>query len=398
MFKIFLLLLIATNANAVTVEEALKRVEMNEDVLIANEKVKQVRNNEDSLLGNILPDISLNGAYTKYSDGENANGYDAHNVYLQLVQPLFKGLKEFNALSAAKLLSKAEQNLRESVSRETKQKLVRSIFSYLQTQKELSIHKELLKISNERVLEIERRARIGKSKKSDIYSAKAQAFSVQSGIKDIENTLMINRLEIARLIRLTDEETIENTKNDNIKIDKSFSVDDYPTLIALDLSKQVVEKQIKITRGDHAPTINLKANYYLENSNVNSDRDWDAGITLTFPIYQGGKTSAAVTDQYINLKRSEIEIVRAKKAVAQIFDSLNVDIESGKERLELNEKAMKANKLNYEEAVKEYSLGLITNLDVISAMNQYIDSQKVYARTYYSVLSSKYQLKVLTEK
>ncbi|WP_155897256.1 TolC family protein [Bacteriovorax sp. BSW11_IV] len=393
-----MLLLIATNANAVTVEEALKRVEMNEDVLIANEKVKQVRNNEDSLLGNILPDISLNGAYTKYSDGENANGYDAHNVYLQLVQPLFKGLKEFNALSAAKLLSKAEQNLRESVSRETKQKLVRSIFSYLQTQKELSIHKELLKISNERVLEIERRARIGKSKKSDIYSAKAQAFSVQSGIKDIENTLMINRLEIARLIRLTDEETIENTKNDNIKIDKSFSVDDYPTLIALDLSKQVVEKQIKITRGDHAPTINLKANYYLENSNVNSDRDWDAGITLTFPIYQGGKTSAAVTDQYINLKRSEIEIVRAKKAVAQIFDSLNVDIESGKERLELNEKAMKANKLNYEEAVKEYSLGLITNLDVISAMNQYIDSQKVYARTYYSVLSSKYQLKVLTEK
>lgn len=398
MFKIFLLLLIATNANAVTIEEALKRVEMNEDVLIANEKVKQVRNNEDSLVGNILPDVSLNGTYTKYSDGENVNGYDAHNVYLQLVQPLFKGLKEFNALSAAKLLSKAEQNLRESVSRETKQKLVSSIFSYLQTQKELSIHKELLKISNERVLEIERRARIGKSKKSDIYSAKAQAFSVQSGIKDIENTLMINRLEIARLIRLTDEETIENTKNDNIKIDKSFSVDDYPTLIALDLSKQVVEKQIKIARGDHAPTINLKANYYLENSNVNSDRDWDAGVTLTFPIYQGGKTSAAVTDQYINLKRSEIEIVRAKKAISQIFDSLNVDIESGKERLELNEKAMKANKLNYEEAVKEYSLGLITNLDVISAMNQYIDSQKVYARTYYSVLSSKYQLKVLTEK
>lgn len=397
MFKIFLILIIATSANAITIEDALKRVEMNEDVLIANEKVKQIKNNEDSLVGNILPDISLNGAYTKYSDGESVNGYDAHNVYVQLVQPLFKGLKEFNALDAAKLLTRAEQHLRESVSRETKQKVVRSVFSYLQTQKELSIHKELLKISNERVSEIERRAKIGKSKKSDIYSAKAQAFSVQSGIKDIENNLILNRIEIARLIRLTENETIENEKNENIKIDQTFNVENYPTLLALGVSKQVVEKQIKIAKGDHSPTVNFKGNYYLENSNMNSNRDWDAGVTLSFPIYQGGKTSAAVTDQYINLKRSEIEIAKAKKTISQIFESLKVDIESGKERLELNEKAMKANKLNYEEAVKEYSLGLITNLDVISAMNQYIDSQKVYAKTYYSVLSSKYQLKVLTE-
>lgn len=396
MKRIIMLLLLSKGAHSLTLDEALERVSTNEEVLIANEKVKQVKNNESSLIGNILPDISLNGSYNKYSDGKTTNGYDAHSLSLQLLQPLFKGLKEFNALSAAKLLSKAELELRETVIRETKQKLVNVVFTYLRTKKELDINKELLKISKERVLEIEKRAKIGKSKKSDIYSARAQAFNVESSIKEIENNLEISRLEIARIIDLKDNEVIEDVK-DQIQVDRNYNVNNYPSLKALKILKEVVEKQIKIAKGDHYPNVNLRANYYLESSNINSERDWDAGVTLNFPLYQGGTVDASVTDQYINLKRSEIEISRANKLLNQIFETLNVEIDTGKERLLLNEKSKRANRLNYEEAIKEYGLGLITNLDVISAMNQYIESEKNHARTFYNVLSSKYQLKVLSE-
>src|SRR5690606_23518950 len=108
--------------------------------------------------------------------------------------------------------------------------------------------------------------------------------------------LEVSRLEIARIINLKNNEVIEDVK-DQIQIDRNYNVNNYPSLKALRILKEVVEKQIKIAKGDHYPNVNLRANYYLENSNINSERDWDAGVTLSFPLYKGGTVDASVTDQ-----------------------------------------------------------------------------------------------------
>jgi len=87
----------------------------------------------------------------------------------------------------------------------------------------------------------------------------------------------------------------------------------------------------------------------------------------------------------------------AKKSVVQMIDTILTEYQTGQRRIDLLFKSKNAAKTSYEELLREYNLGLITNLDVIQSLNQYIDAEKNYYKTLYTVQGSAYRYKILTE-
>ncbi len=397
MFKIMICALVASVVFGATLERGLELLEKNEKIKSAVIDFDRAENNVDFLKGNVYPDINLNGTYSKLGPGTGIDSKDTSLLSVSLTQPLFRGLREFKTIEASKLYSKSKNYIKDSITRELKSLFVEEYFSLLSLFKERDLTQRLLDLSNKRVKEISDRVRIGKSKKADLYTAKSQAFSAESLLQEINSRIEKAKISISLLVNRQMEMTnmIEPKEITDLFIHKNY--DGYPTLKTYEALKEAAKLGLKISKGAHLPSVDLKANYYAAKSNLSSQRDWDASVVLTLPLYEGGKTSADVTDKALAINQAEYDLLSAKKSVVQMIDTILTEYQTGQRRIDLLFKSKNAAKTSYEELLREYNLGLITNLDVIQSLNQYIDAEKNYYKTLYTVQGSAYRYKILTE-
>lgn len=390
--------LFSYNSYSLSLEDALKRLHDNEQVKIAKKETEISNIEVDVLKSAVLPDLSLNGSYNKYGPGKTLNESDQTSMSVGLVQPLYRGLKEWKAFESAKVYSKSQKYLENAKIRELQQELIVKFFNYLIKSKELELNKELVRLSDERLKDISYRVKIGKSKRSDYLSAESLLFNTKANVERLQKEVDDARILITTLIPLEKEEvlTAPEFKN-NISFNES-DIENYPTVKALELLREIAKKKIEISKADHQPSVDLKSNYYLHNSNDSTQRDWDAAVVMSFPLYSGGKTSAQVSADELRYRRTIYEIDRGKKVVSETLSTLYNEFETGERRIDLLDKANKANKVNYEEYKKEFKLGLVTSLEVLSALTQYIEAKKNFFTTKLAVQSAGYQIKSLAGK
>ena len=68
-------------------------------------------------------------------------------------------------------------------------------------------------------------------------------------------------------------------------------------------------------------------------------------------------------------------------------------VEKFQKQLLASDRAFKMAKANYEESLKDYRLGLVTNLDTLTALNTYLDSKRSFDRVSLQLFQAYDQLK-----
>lgn len=398
-FKILIATYIAVSAQCFSLEEGFSYLNESERIKIAILSYERALNNQQTLKSAILPEINLNSTYTKTNYNESATLDDttSKTLAINFNQPLFRGLREFNALAASKYLTQAKDFTREVLLRSLKEEFTSQYFNFLTLKKDYELTKLLLDTSNKRLAEIEGRVRIGKSKKADLYQARSQVYVAQSALSEAQT-----KLDLALV-------NISNTLNVQIK-DKNFSepalistlkenpnLENHPIIKSIGLQKEVARLDLKSSKAAHLPTLDLKGNYYLGGESFNSNKNWDASLNFSLPIYSGGETNSTITDKSLALNEIEHNYSNELRNLKTKTYQIEVDYQNSSKRLELLNQAKDSLRISYEEIQKEYSLGLVTTLDVIQSLNQYIDAEKNYYKTYFSLMAQAYNHKIITE-
>jgi outer membrane protein TolC len=381
----------------ISLEEAYHAaLEKTETAQIAGNRVDQADARVAQARGRLLPKLSASASYLRQEDvGARAAIRDTYRPdqssgRLTLTQPLYSGGLLLSNVSAAR--SERESSRQEALVARVNlfNDVARAFFDVRANEEDAKNLEASINLTAERVAELQRRARIGRSRSGEVLMAQSQLAVLQSQAEAIRSATEIARDRFSFITGLdrashvapsTTSSLADNfTKPEPLEMYLDL-IEKRPDLAALSARLEAARADVRAARSGHLPSLHLTGNSYLFRTGGGQDIDWDIGVGLTIPIYEGGVVQGRIreakdveTEITLTLSRLKRE---AETQVRAAYHALSGAIDQA----ESLKKAFATAERNYREQTRDYGFGLVTNLDVLQALTTFQDTKRAYDRT-----------------
>lgn len=347
---------------------------------------------QDQMVAAILPRLDLQGFQyfqdrvpASFTSGLITTSSSHRLASVLLTQPLFHGLRDFAAWKAARYSSEAAKNAFETERRLVFQLVAQTFMTTLFFENQQRILEDAVKNSRDRLREMRARQEQGIARKTELLLIETQVASDEAQLNRGRQALELVRTQMSFLLGKPLQLPLEDDLTE-----PPIPLDPTPLLArALEERSDLREKraaalsaehQIDIVTGEHYPTLDLTANYYLyreKYSDFQQQIDWDALFTLTFNLFKGGDIRARTVlaeSQFRVARLDRDELVR--QVEAEVRNAL-VTWRLDRELIATLETRERTSRENYLQVQTEYRQGIagVSNLEVLVAQNQYLSAQ-----------------------
>ncbi|MBP9865874.1 MAG: TolC family protein [Candidatus Omnitrophica bacterium] len=303
-------------------------------------------------------------------------------------QPLFQGFKSLGALAGSGSLRKE----REYTYDRAKQLLfldVADVFYTVQRyERDLEITQETLKLLGSRVNDLNKREEIGRSRMSEVVTARARLNSLKSTLARIQGSMRVQKRTLEFLTgynlegrSLADPENVpQMTSPITGYLEQS---ENRPDVEAARYALKKANQNIIIAQSEVWPTITLDHTQYDRREGFQGPIDWDMMFKINVPLFQGGEALSKIKAALVDRTKSNLKLTQTERVsemeTKQAYDSLS----SRLDEYTALEEAVKTAEENYKVQKKDYRLALVTNLDVLEALENLnqtrLDHNEVHA-------------------
>jgi outer membrane protein TolC len=130
---------------------------------------------------------------------------------------------------------------------------------------------------------------------------------------------------------------------------------------------------VNVSRADYWPDVDATGNYYTHRRGFQSDIDWDATIDVGVPIFQGGAVAAQTNFAKSQLRVAEFDLSQTERFAQSDVRRAHIKLQSSISKISALEDSFKKAERSYRLHTKEYRLGLVDNLDVLSALRDLVN-------------------------
>jgi len=150
--------------------------------------------------------------------------------------------------------------------------------------------------------ELKNRVRVGRSRKGELLQAEAQLASADA---QLQNAMGLLKDAHERFFILTGLERSHSVLSEPLtSIFTVLPIQHYsdlamkrPDVVNKGLKIEIAEIDLKSSKSLHGPTVDIGSNYYFnKRTGAYKNTDWDASVTLTLPLFEGGTTTAKVNE------------------------------------------------------------------------------------------------------
>lgn len=398
--KFFTLLLVfsfyTSGAHGLTLEESFSSaLGIYQSDKINDSKYQQAIEATNQASSLYFPVLSAKGSYLKQDEALTQKA-----VGLNLTANLFNGGKDSDKLGNFKADEVIIKNTKKLDQLGIYTEVVEAYFNFLLNLSEVKNLDLLKKQSNERVLEIKKRVQIGRSRRGELLQAEAQLASVEAQLINGEG---LYKQALEKLILLTG---LSETKIKEATLENLLDIKPFDEYLQLALSREDVEnKQLEIEKFNRTltiaknhlmPKIDLSSNYYAykDGSSTYKNADWDVGVNLTVPLYEGGSSRSQVKIEVEKKLTSQYQLIDLKRKLTVELSSRFEAFKRYRDQITPFDQALDRARKSYEETLRDYRLGLVTNLDVLTALNLYLDRKRDSEKTQILAVLSKKQIEV----
>lgn len=383
-----LLLAIFSNLLSASVPDGLKLLHtqaqgQSELLEAAQSREEQARERKDRARGTLFPQLTGRYSFTEIDPlpGEPSpfRRRNQYTVLVNLNQPIYRG-DAISAFSFARMDIDLQKRLKEQQGLSLWMDVGDAYYNLWRAKIDLENIRQLRRFSEERVGELKERVRVGRSRKGELLQAQAQLATVEADLSQAENNVKAN------------EERIEFLAGP--KMDPQFGplpvtkqalppLGEYlqktlnrPDVKARSQEVLMADKMVDVAKAGHQPTLDFNANAYFLRTGIVEDSRWDVGVNLSVPIFQGGSVVAQTREATERKRESTLMLERLKREAqrdvkilwqnAQMVEKILEDLRSATERA----------RATYEENKKDYRYGLVTSLDVLLALNEFISTKR----------------------
>ena len=404
MYCLSFILLLSTALQAVTLKEAFVGARQNmESVKRAEQGILQREEQKTRARATLLPSVNGFANYTRI-DPPAAKGFSAftltkqYSIGVRLVQPLIRG-GVYGALQVANENILLAEFQKDSTDLNLYQLVINAFYNLKIAQNDVKNLENLLSFSRERANEIRNRTKIGRSRRGELVEGEAQLNTAEAQYQQglIELTQIEKDFEF--LTKLSPGDLPELGEIPKLAGDQEFYLSKLkarPDILAAQQQIKVANHQIDISKGGHYPSLDLVGNYYIDRTGILATSEWDAGIILSVPFYQGGGVQASVREAVATKRISELTAFETIRTAERQMSVLYQNYAQIRSQLQWLEKALAKSEEAYKLNKKDYQFGLVTNLDVLQSLNSYIQTKRSYDSLYASAHMSYYNLEAAT--
>lgn len=368
---------------SLTLKEAYDRALIfNQSEEINNARIESAEAGYSKSRGNYLPKIAFKGTYT-FLDQLS----DQKTMALNLSQNLFKGGKDGLTLNTQELNIES-QKLTKNVEQQTLFKdVAEAYYSHWQNEQDVKNLALLKDQSEKRRNEIRERVRIGRSRKGELLQAESQLATVEANLLNATGLRNESAKKLSSLVGLEDQllkmpEVVEDVKTLDSLANFLKKAESRSEIELKKAKLQIADLDVSSSKRNHLPTLDLASNYYLnKRSGSLRNSDWDLSLNLTIPLFEGGATHAQVKESVAKKMEAYYGVSDQRRKIESEVKTKYEATQKYVEQLKAGMRAFNLARENYDETLKDYRLGLVTNLDTLSALNTYLDAKRSYDRT-----------------
>ncbi len=379
---LFLYIALAANAQdrrPITLPEAYDRALKTSETLLENEAaVAEAQARVSELLATVQPTVDFKASQFYQDDSNNAGGAVStfNRTYrpeakISAHQPLFSGFREYMGYKSAKASARAGEHSLEAARKLLYADVVAAYTGLLGVRQELGIRSAVRDLTADRVKELKERAKLGRSRQSEVLAAESQLANAEA---DLETAAGRERdaQEVLRFLTGSDSD-LEPAPVDLPALEPVdpllAAARARPDVEAARLQADAADLAVAVYSREHWPVIAADGNYYLKRTGFQEDIKWDATLSLDLPLYAGGATVARTRGAKARKRAAEQAYRLAGRRAESDVRARYYDVDSALKRAAALDKAASLADANVKAQREDYRNGLVTNLDVLGALN-----------------------------
>lgn len=384
-----------TNGPVLTLEECYRLAEIqSETVAIQKEAIgratAQIFNATSQALGDV--DFVINRSFQDHQKdsltGDFAYDPNIREDKFAISQPLFQGFKAIGALTGAGSFRREQTEAWIRAKELLYLDVARAFYSVLRYERDIRIGEDICDLLGKRIKELEERERIGRSRVSEVLT-------IQTRLKVVEAEVASARGLLATARYLLEFLTGTELGNSRLREELFEEVSSQPLaehlkLAAVRSDVKAAEQAVRtawggivVAQSGFWPTVTFTHNQYTRREGTLSNLDWDTLLKFSVPLFSGTETIGEVKDAIGILKQKKLSFSLAKRqAELDIKQSYQVWL-SSKETNDLLMEAVRQAEKNYKVQSEEYTRSLVSNLDVLAALESLQSTRQNQNRVYY---------------
>ena len=362
-----------------------------ESVRLQSESIEQSLARIDQLQGHTLPQLSASFTESYQDDALSSSGSSITSAHrpeykLSLNQALFTGFRDSDAMAVAQSQLKTENMRLDEVCLALRRQVAAAYYAVLISQRDFEVVGQAAKASDERQSDLSRRVQLGKSRTSEWLAAQSQGLLLHAQLDQLRAQIAVGQLELARWVGkdLTDLSVgLPMVASLNMRLTAVEITDrlaNRPELRRLQAQLEAAESQVRFAKRTWLPNVNLGGNYYFERTQSLSPIKWDASVSAQFPLFQGGAEFGDIRLAQSQLKVLQLTYDQQHRVLTTQLHQDLIGLRSAISQQQLMADAVTKIESSYRLSVNEYQRGLVTNLEVLSSLDQVVSAKRTQTR------------------
>lgn len=363
------------------------------DLISSSEKLKQARADKTIIQSAVLPQISSDVSKTRTgikAKNETAgvttsSTNDTYSYGISGQQLLFDGFKTFHDIGAASATLTAYQYDYAVTASNIRLDLRTAFAGLLRAQKLVSITEDIALRRKQNVQLVKLRYEAGREHRGSLLTAEADLAQAELEVTQARRNVALAQRQLTKElgrekfvpVNVTGNfETIEMNQD---RPDFEKLADTTPFLNELMARKEAAQYGFKSAKADFFPQIYVNGSFGRSASYWPPDGEqWSAGVTLSFPLFEGGSRIAKVSKAKAQLNQAEADERSGRDSILFTLEGSWTEFQNARDKISVQRKYLQAAEERAKIASAQYSTGLISFDNWIIIEDSLVSSQKAF--------------------
>jgi outer membrane protein TolC len=393
LFLLFVFYGLAFAGEVLTWQDCIKEAAKNHpDLIAAVEEIKQSEASKKITASALYPqvDASLTASTGRTaSDNAPATTADAYNYGVSATQLIFDGTKTIQSVKAASETIQAFQQNYKFTSTTVRLSLRTAFVNLLTAQEMIKVTEDIVKIRKENYELITLRYLSGLVHRGALLTAEANLaqalFQLEQAKRDVllaqrQLTKEMGRKAFIPMNVIADFKVSDDAR---IQPDLEAIANKHPSLLQIAAQKNAAEFSLKSAYANFSPTLSGSAGANKNGTKWLPKGDqWNLGLTLSMPIFEGGLRTAQVSQAQAFLNQLKENERSTRDSLVVALENTWVSLQDAIETVDVQYKNLIATEERSKIGGVEFATGFLTydnwtiiEDNLVSAKTGYLDAQ-----------------------
>jgi len=377
-----------------TWQDCIKESQKNHpDLISAVENINQQKASKSITASTLYPqiDANLDASTAGTSTTSSTTGVttkatnDTYTYGVSSTQLIFDGFKTINEVNAAKENIKAAQENYRFTSSEVRLNLRTAFINLLKAQELIKVTEEIVKIRRDNLMLITMRYESGLEHRGALLTAEANLAKANFELSQTKRDLELAQRQLTK--EMGRQEFKPMSVNGDFMVrdiakekpDLEVLAQNNPSLLQALAKKNAAAFDIKSAYADFTPMLSGTAGTNKKSAHwPPENNNWDLGLSLTMPIFEGGLRLAQVSKAKATYNQLKADERSTRDSIIVTLEQYWVALQDALETVEVQRKSLEAAEERSKIAEAQYSTGFIKFNDWIIIENDLVEAKKAY--------------------